>query len=152
MMTEALHKFRSGPVVLAEALHGATPEETARVPAPGKWNIDQLMRHVADTEIVVAMRLRQIVAEDRPTLAPFDQNKWSEHLGYEKANPFVSLALFDALRIDTTALLESLPPEAFDRVSFHPERGEKSLLEWVTLFGNHVYSHADQIRKIRQAH
>jgi hypothetical protein len=150
-MTEALHKFRSGAVLLAEVLHGATPEETARIPAPGKWTINQLMRHVADTEIVVGMRLRQIIAEDRPTLSPFDQNKWAASLGYEKANPFVSLALFQALRIDTTAVLESLSPEAFDRVSVHPERGEKTLLEWVRLFGSHVYSHADQIRKIREA-
>jgi hypothetical protein len=150
-MTEALHKFRSGPVVLAEALHGATPEETARIPAPGKWTINQLVRHVADTEIVVGMRLRLIIAEDRPTLSPFDQDKWAANLGYEKTNAITSMAVFQALRIDTTALLESLPPEAFDRVSVHPERGEKTLLEWVQIFGNHVYSHADQIRKIRAA-
>jgi len=149
-MTEQLHRFRSGPVVMAEALHNVTLEEAARIPAPGKWSINQLVRHVADTEIVVAMRLRQIAAEDRPTLAPFDQELWASHLGYENANPFTSLALFEALRLDTTAMLEALPPEAFDRVSFHPERGEKTLLEWVGLFGNHVYSHADQIRKIRE--
>ncbi len=150
-MTEALHRFRSGPVVMAEALHGLTLEDAARVPAPGKWSINQLVRHVADTEIVVAMRLRQIAAEDRPMLAPFDQDAWAARLGYETANPFVSLALFEALRIDTTAMLEALPPGAFDRVSVHPERGEKTLLEWVTLFGNHVYSHAEQIRKAREA-
>jgi hypothetical protein len=130
-------------------LQGITPEQATYTSAPGKWNVNQLVRHVADTEIVVGMRMRQIVAEDRPTLAPFDQNKWAEHLGYEKANPFVSFAVFEALRNDTARLLESLPPEAFDRTSVHPERGEKTLLEWVRLFGDHVYSHAEQIRKIR---
>jgi len=150
-MTEALHRFRSGPVVLAETLHGLKPEQSSHFPAPGKWNINQIMRHVADTEIVVAMRLRQIVAEDRPTLMPFDQGLWAEHLGYEKANPFTSLVLFESLRNDTTAMLETLPPEAFDRTSHHPERGDKTLGEWVTLFGNHVYSHAEQIRKIRES-
>ncbi len=148
-MTEALHKFRSGPVALAQALHGVTQEESARVPAPGKWSINQIVRHVADTEIVVAMRLRLIAAEDKPVLSPFNQDKWAETFGYQDANPLVSLAFFEALRIDTTKMLEALPAEAFDRVSVHPERGEKSLLEWVVLFGNHVYSHVDQIRKIR---
>jgi hypothetical protein len=151
-MTEALHKFRSGPVALAQALHGLTLEDSARVPEPGKWSINQIVRHVADTEIVVAMRLRLIVAEDRPTLSPFDQDKWAAALGYADANPFESLALFEALRIDTTKMLEALPPEAFNRVSVHPERGEKTLLEWVTLFGNHVYSHVEQIKKLRSAH
>jgi hypothetical protein len=149
-MTEALHKFRAGPVALAEALHALTPEEASRVPALGKWSINQIVRHVADTELVVAVRLRRVVAEDRPTLAPFDQDLWASHLGYENANALTSLAVFQAVRIDTTAMLEALPPEAFDRVSFHPERGQKTLLEWVALFGNHVYSHADQIRRLRE--
>ncbi len=148
-MTEALHKFRAGTVALAQALHGVTPEESARVPAPGKWSINQIVRHVADTEIVVAMRLRLIVAEDKPVLSPFNQDRWAAALGYEDANPFVSLALFEALRVDTTKMLEGLPAEAFERVSVHPERGEKSLLEWVGLFGNHVFTHVEQIKKIR---
>jgi hypothetical protein len=150
-MTEALHRFRSGPVVLAEALHGITPEQAARVPAPGKWNINQIMRHVADTEIVVGMRLRLIIAEDRPTLSPFDQDRWASALGYETAPALRSLAVFETLRNDLTAVLEALPAAAFDRMSIHPERGEKSLGEWVTVFGNHVYSHADQIRKVRES-
>jgi hypothetical protein len=148
-MKEALHRFRSGSVVLAEALHGLNLDESAKSPAPGKWSINQIMRHVADTEIVVAMRLRLIAAEDKPTLTPFDQDKWAAAFAYENANPFVSLAFFEALRNDTTMMLEKLPESAFDRVSIHPERGEKSLLEWVRLFGNHVYSHADQIKAIR---
>src|ERR1700742_497774 len=117
-MTEALHKFRSGPVVLAEALHGVTEEESARIPAPGKWSINQIVRHVADTEIVVGMRLRLIVAEDGPTLTPFDQDKWAAAFDYEKANPFSSLAFFETLRNDNTLMLERLPESAFERVSF----------------------------------
>jgi len=134
---------------MAEALHGITAEQAAHVPAPGKWNINQIMRHVADTEIVVGMRMRLIIAEERPTLSPFDQDLWAANLGYEKTNAMASLTVFETLRNDTTALLESLPADAFSRVSFHPERGEKTLLEWVTLFGNHVFSHAEQIKKVR---
>jgi hypothetical protein len=148
---QALETFRRGTSLLDEALRGATEEETTFVPAPGKWTIRQLARHVADTEIVVGMRMRQIVAEDHPTLIPFDQELWAAHLGYETADAFDSLARFRSLRDDTTGVLSALPPEAFDRVGVHPERGAKTLLEWVTLFGNHVETHAKQIRGIRQA-
>jgi hypothetical protein len=147
--TEAVAQFRQGSSALQTALQGASAEETAFVPAPGKWNIKQLVRHVADTEIVVGMRMRQIVAEDSPTLIPFDQDKWAAHLGYENADALDSLARFLSLREDTTRLLESLPAEAFNRTGVHPERGTKSLLEWVQLFGRHVFTHADQIRAIR---
>ena len=147
----ALAIFQNGPDVIEEALRGATDEETSFVPAPGKWNIRQIARHVADTEIVVGMRMRQIAAEDKPTLVPFDQNKWASNLGYEKADAFDSLARFRSMRDDTSKVLAGLPPEAFDRVGIHPERGEKSLREWVELFGGHVGRHAEQIRGIREA-
>jgi hypothetical protein len=149
--TEALLSFRAGPGLLEDAVEGASDTETAFVPAPGKWNIRQILRHVADTEIVVGMRMRQIIAEDKPTLAPFDQDAWAEKLGYEKAGALDSLAKFRSNREDTAALLESLPAEAFERVSFHPERGTKSLLEWVRLFSGHVEKHAEQIRSLRAA-
>lgn len=147
---EAVAQFRAGSAVLADALRGITPEESAFVPAPGKWNIRQLARHVADTEIVVGMRMRQIVAEDQPTLIPFDQEKWAAHLDYDN-DALDSLGRFQSLRDDTARLLSSLPAQTFDRVGVHPDRGSKPLLEWVQLFAKHVYTHADQIRGIREA-
>jgi hypothetical protein len=69
-------------------------------------------------------------------------------MGYEGADPSESLAVFRSMREDNATLLESLPAEAFDRVGVHPERGTKTLLEWVDLFGTHVFTHAGQIRQI----
>jgi hypothetical protein len=148
---QALEVFRRGPAVLEGALLGASSEETAFVPAPGKWTIRQLLRHLADTEIVVGMRMRQIIAEDNPTLIPFDQDAWAARLCYEEADPFDSLARFRSLREDTSRVLDALPEEAFARVGIHPERGTKSLLEWVNIFGGHVETHAKQIHGIREA-
>jgi hypothetical protein len=149
--TQALETFRRGPAVLEEALLGAREDEITFVPAPGKWSLRQLVRHVADTEIVVGMRLRQIIAEDQPTLIPFNQEAWAARLGYENADVFDSLSRFRSLRDDTARVLDALPEGEFDRVGVHPERGAKSLLEWVTLFGRHVETHAAQIRGIREA-
>ena len=148
-LPQALDTFRRGAEIMAEALRGTTRDEATFVSAPGKWTIRQLVRHVADTEIVVGMRMRQIIAEDKPTLIPFDQELWAAHLGYETADVSDSLARFRSLREDTAAVLSALPPEAFERVGVHPERGAKTLLEWVVLFGNHVETHATQIRGIR---
>jgi len=149
--TDAVAKFRSGPGILEAALAGASTEETTYVPVPGKWNIRQIVRHVADTEVVVGMRMRQIVAEDKPLLVPFDQDAWAANLGYENADAFDSLARFRSLRDDTARILEALPAEAFAREGVHPERGTKPLLEWVRLFAGHVETHANQIRGIREA-
>ncbi len=148
---EILELFRHGPEILEEALRGVSESETKFIPAPGKWNIRQIARHLADTEIVAGMRLRQIIAEDRPLMAVFDQDLWADRLAYTECDAFDSAAKFRALRTDMAAILDTLPAEAFTRVGLHPERGAATLAEWVKRFGIHVQTHAGQIRRIREA-
>ncbi|MCU1327619.1 MAG: yfiT [Bryobacterales bacterium] len=148
---DALEVFARGPAALKAAIADVTPAELDFQPAPGKWTIRQLVRHVADTEIVAGMRLRHIAAEDRPTLIPFDQDKWADNLSYSVADPNEALVTFRALRDDTARLLGRLPEAAFDRIGVHPERGDRTLLSFVELFGNHVIKHVEHIRAIREA-
>jgi hypothetical protein len=148
---EMLDLFRRGPEILDEVLLGVSEDESRFVPAPGKWTIRQIARHLTDTEIVAGMRLRQMIAEDRPLMALFDQDMWADHLGYNECDVFDSAAKFRALRSDMSAILESLPGAAFERVGLHPERGAGTLAEWVSRFGIHVEKHAGQIRRAREA-
>jgi hypothetical protein len=97
------------------------------------------------------MRLRQMIAEDRPLMALFDQDLWADRLHYNQCDPNHSAALFRAMREDISKILEALPAEEFARVGLHPERGAGTLGEWVTRFGAHVEKHAGQIRAIREA-
>src|SRR5215475_15827916 len=50
-------------------------------PAPGKWSAREIISHLADCELVFAFRLRQTLAEDNPTIQPFDQEKWAAQYG-----------------------------------------------------------------------
>lgn len=147
---EALKVFRRGPEILEEVLDGVSVAESKFAPAPGKWTIRQIARHLTDTEIVVGMRLRQMIAEERPLMALFDQDLWAEHLRYNDCDVFDSAAKFRVLREDMAAILETLPGAAFARVGLHPERGANTLGEWVERFGLHVEKHAGQIRLIRE--
>ena len=149
--TETLSLFRRGPEILDEVLVGVSAEESKFVPAPGKWTIRQITRHLTDTEIVVGMRLRQIIAEPRPLLATFDQDLWADLLQYNECDVFDSAAKFRVLRTDMSAVLDALPLKAFDRVGLHPERGAETLAVWVDRFAVHVEKHAGQVRRAREA-
>jgi hypothetical protein len=148
---EALDLFRRGPEILDKAIAGVSDEESKFVPAPGKWTIRQIARHLTDTEIVVGMRLRQLIAEDRPLMAVFDQDLWADRLHYNNCDAFDSARKFRVLREDMTDALTPLPAAAFERVGLHPERGACTLGEWVSRFGTHVEKHAEQIQRIREA-
>lgn len=149
-MSSNLDVFRRGPEILEAALTGVTPDESRFDPGPGKWTIRQIARHVLDTEIVAGMRLRQIIAEDRPLLATFDQDLWADQLQYNDCDVFDSAAKFRILRTDMAGILEALPPSAFERIGLHPERGAETLNDWVSRFGVHVEKHAGQIRRVRE--
>ena len=145
-----LERFRRGPELMAVILTGVFGEEEDYIPAPGKWSIRQLIAHVADTEIVAAGRLRQVIAEDNPTLVPFDQNAWVERLDYARRKPKQSLESFRRLRAENYELLKGLDEAAYERTGRHTERGPLSLRQMLELFSNHAESHARQIEAIRE--
>src|SRR5262245_19500034 len=59
---------------LRAAVAGLSPEQLRRPEAPGKWSILDVVRHLADSEVVFGWRLRQVIAQDRPTITGFDQD------------------------------------------------------------------------------
>jgi hypothetical protein len=142
-------RFRQSPEVLAQALAGATAEETRFQPAPGKWSIREITAHLADTEIVAGMRLRQMLGESKPLLTVFDQDAWAKAFEYNERDVAASLETFRTLRAVNAALLDTMPAGAFHREGIHPERGVTTVGEWVERFTKHVERHAQQIADIR---
>src|SRR5215469_3947797 len=90
-------------------------------PALGKWSPAEIVAHLADCELVFAFRLRQTLAEDSPTIQPFDQEKWAAQ--YSGISAGQALGVFSAMRGWNLQLLGGLPPEARERKVTHPERG-----------------------------
>src|ERR1035437_2507149 len=90
-MPALLERFRHGPEALATVLAGVSGVEEDFVTAPGKWSIRQIAAHLADAELVGAHRLRQVIAEDNPTLIAYDQDAWTKNLDYARRRTEQSL-------------------------------------------------------------
>lgn len=149
-IAELLERFRRGPELLAVVLTGVFGEEEDFVPAPGKWSIRQIVAHVADSEIVCAHRMRQMIAEDRPTLIAFDQEAWARNLDYARRKPKQSLESFRRVRAENYELLKELPETAYARTGHHSERGPVTLRSQLELLAQHAESHARQMQAIRE--
>jgi len=149
-VAELLERFRRGPEILAAAMTGAAGSEVDFAPE-GKWSVRQITAHVADSELAGAMRMRQIIAEDNPTLQGYDQTLWATRLDYAKRKPSQSLDKFRTLRAESYELLKDLPPETFERRGTHSERGPLTLLELLRIYSDHAEKHAAQIRTVRSA-
>src|SRR2546425_3041714 len=126
-LPELLERFRRGPELLAVVLTGVFGEEEDFAIAPGKWSIRQIVAHLADGELVGAHRMRQVIAEDNPTLIAFDQDAWARNLDYSRRKPKQSLETFRRIRAENYELLKELPESAFERTGNHSEDGPMTL-------------------------
>jgi hypothetical protein len=151
-IAELLERFRRGPELLAMVLTGVFGEEEDFLPAPGKWSIRQIVAHLADSEIVCAHRMRQIIAEENPTLMAFDQEAWTKNLDYARRKPKQSLESFRRVRGENYELLKELPEATYARTGNHSERGPITLRFQLELLAEHAESHARQMQAIREVY
>lgn len=131
-------------------LTGVFGEEEDFIQAPGKWSIRQIVAHLADSELVGAHRMRQVIAEDNPTLIAFDQDAWTRNLDYPRRKPKQSLETFRRIRAENHELLKGLPESAFERAGNHSENGPMTLRRLLEGYAQHAESHARQMTEIRE--
>jgi uncharacterized damage-inducible protein DinB len=144
-----LDRFERGIDAMRAALAGTPEGLLDRSPAPGKWSIRQIVLHVADDDIVAAMRIRQIAAEPGALLLGFDQDRWAQELRYVDQSLELAMETFVLLRRSTAAMLRGLPEAAWSYQGNHEERGLTTLEAFVAHMANHAELHAGQIRRIR---
>jgi hypothetical protein len=143
-------QYRDGYAAIAEALLKITPEELECKPGPGRWSAREIIHHLADIEMTAAVRLRRLLAEDRPTIQGYDQDQFARRLHYDRPHE-TSLELFRWAREGTAELLERLTPEEWLREGVHTEAGPYGVEGWLKTYAGHAHRHARQIREARGA-
>lgn len=131
---------------IAGHLTAIGPQRAAAAPAPGKWSPAEIVCHLADCELVFGFRLRQTLAEDGPTVQPFDQEKWAT--GYTGIPAGEGLDAFRALRNWNLRMIRAALPAAADRPMTHPERGTMTFQTVVETMAGHDLNHLGQLRRI----
>jgi hypothetical protein len=107
--------------------------------------------HLADSETAAAMYFRQVIAEQDPALAGYDQEAWAAKLGYENRKISQALEMFRLLRSANYELLKDQPEEVFRRAGNHAQFGRVTLLQLLRTFAEHAESHVKQIHSVRAA-
>ena len=117
-------------------------------PAPDRWSIQEILIHIADSEVNSYSRCRKIISEPGTRIYTYDQNKWSERLKYNETNHEDALALFKYLRKLTVNLIKELPEEFWKLSVEHDEYGEYTLERWLEIYEPHIPDHINQMKKV----
>jgi hypothetical protein len=151
-LADLLERFRRGAELVAMATTGAAGPELDYRPAENKWSVRMIVCHLADVEVVSAMRLRQVIAEENPHLQGFNGEAWADHLDYGKRKISQALETFRRMRGENYELLKDLPESAFSRTGMHTELGQVTVRDLLKLNAEHAESHVRQVQATRAAY
>jgi len=147
-----IDKYEAGYTEVVEALKGFPDDALGTHPFPGKWSAREIVHHLADSETISSIRLRQLLTEEYPVIYGYDQDAYAILLRYnlrEDVRP--SLEAFRAARATSAQLLHGMSDEDWERGGWHNEHGYYGAKKWLTIYSAHAHNHASQLRRLHEA-
>jgi hypothetical protein len=145
---DVLKVHATTPKKLERMISGVGAAKLRKRPAPDKWSVNEILAHLADTEMVGGFRIRLILGAPGTPIVAFDQDAWAASGYYQKRDPKKSIEQFKVLRKANLRLLKSLTPEQWKQYGMHSERGQESVERIVRMFAGHDLNHIQQIERI----
>jgi uncharacterized damage-inducible protein DinB len=150
-MHETLETLRAFPAQLLATLSGMTEEALRRPEGEGKWSVAGVIAHLADLELVYAVRMRTIVAgAGSGPLPGLAQDAWvAEVHRDEPVSELLEQFQFDRER--NLRFVERLDAAALAREGQHPEYGAMTVPMALERIVRHDARHLRQIERIWDA-
>jgi len=111
-MTDA---YLEGARLLRQATAGLSPEQALARPVPGRWSTLEVACHLADIDALDAMRMKRLIAEDRPLLLDADETLFAAALAYQHRDLDGEVTLIEHTRRSVARILRTLPDAALAR-------------------------------------
>ncbi|TMQ70887.1 MAG: DUF664 domain-containing protein [Candidatus Eisenbacteria bacterium] len=147
---QMIARYGQGYDEVASALEGLSETALSSRPLPEKWTAREIVHHLADSESISAQRLRKLLAEDKPIIHGYDQERYAMLLRYNERPLEPALEAFRAARTTTAQILAHMSQEDWEREGWHTESGRYTPETWLTIYAAHAHGHAVQIRRLRE--
>jgi hypothetical protein len=147
-----LYAAEKSPKEIAAAVGGLSKDALLYKPAAENWCVLEVLGHLADAEIILGYRLRQMLADEKPVIAPIDQNAWTRNLNYLASPPAELVAFYGLARHHNLRLLRGLTVADLSKSAYHPEiERPMTVADIVERIGVHGTNHLAQIEKLKKA-
>ena len=149
--SQKIESYRNAYAQLVEALAQFPQEMWQFKPSPDNWSIHEIVVHITDSEVNSYIRCRRFVAEPGKPVMAYDEKLWATSLNYHSQSTEDALALFKWLRLNTYNLIKALPEAVWSNTVYHPENGNMTLDDWLSVYERHIPEHIEQMQADYQA-
>jgi len=141
-----IDRYAEGPSRLKAALAKVPAGALQWRPKAGEWSAHEVVVHCADSETNGTARIRYLAAEPDPVVIQgYDEAEWARRFDYHSHPLEPALAVVEAVRANTLALLRRLPEDAWQRGGRHTDSGTYLAEDWLKIYAEHLEIHARQI-------
>jgi hypothetical protein len=145
--TRLIAQYRNGYREVVDALAGVTEDELDRS-ATDDWTPRQIAHHLADSEMMSALRIRRLLTEAEPVIHGYDEMAFAQKLTSDRPiQP--SIEAMRWARETSAQLLERMSEDDWRKVGTHTESGRYSSEDWLRIYAAHAHDHAEQIKRAR---
>ncbi|MBL8204345.1 MAG: DinB family protein [Blastocatellia bacterium] len=134
------------PIRIRAEIERIGPDAFSRTYEEGKWNVAQILTHLAQCEIGFSQRIRQALAVENYVAQPFDQDDWmnSETVidGPTALEAFCSLRQFDLL------LFRGLSEAQRATALSNPAMGPQTVNLLLEIMAGHDLNHLGHLQAI----
>jgi len=149
VLYQSILMIEAAPLRLRQRVTTLNEEELELKYREGSWTVRQIVHHVADSHMNMWIRVKHMLAQDNPTIQPYNQNAWADSVDYKTASLEDSLFVFEGVQNRFSNLLKYLNENDFKRTYVHPEYNKQYTLgEVVQLYAWHGMHHVAQIEGI----
>lgn len=145
-----LDQLRDFSSRLLLAIHGIAERDLARCEAENRWSILNVIAHLSDLELLTCVRMRLILAQDKPKLPGFDQERFVDAVHAHDTLAEL-MEQFGSLRRMNVALVERLSEDELVRGGDHPEYGAMTVRQLMNRVQRHQERHLQQIETIKSS-
>jgi DinB superfamily len=147
-----LDAVEKSPKEIAAAVSGLPDKVLRYKPSADKWCVLEILGHLADIEIVYGYRVRQMLADTKPVIAPVYVNAWARNLNYMSSPASELVAFYGLGRHHNLRLLRNLKASDLSKSAFHPEmQRDMTVAEVVEKMSGHGVAHLQQIERLKAA-
>jgi hypothetical protein len=148
---QVLTMLTAAPERITAFTTGLPAKALRTAPAPGEWSAVEVLAHMRSCADVWGGCIAEIIARDAPVLRAINPRTWIKSTGYPDLEFEPSLQAYTAQRAALLAVLQALPPLAWNRTATVTGAGKtlvRSVYFYAHWLAKHERPHLKQIGRI----